>query len=338
VEIGAAHLRAWGVTPTRPLERAADGLNNDSYFVWADDAEFVLRIYRNTADPARVRDEHDLLGRLRLQELPFAVPTPTLTEAGDTLAVLESADGPRLATLFERIAGEPATLDVANARIGGRALAQLDRALGRLDLPVRPPATLREVHPLVSDAAAALDDLSAHPKARTGDVREQVAAAAGILERVDANHDPLAASLPRQIVHGDFAFPNVLVRDRTVTGILDFEFAGPDIRAADLAAALYVIAVRAATPERWRVLEAFASGYLRSLPLDPAEAAAMPDLMLRRSAVGLVHWIGRWRQGIAPVDEPLQRVARAAAFAVWLDANAARVAALASGELRPRRP
>jgi Ser/Thr protein kinase RdoA (MazF antagonist) len=127
------------------------------------------------------------------------------------------------------------------------------------------------------------------------------------------------------------------VSEARVTGMLDFEFAGPDTRAADLAAALYVISVRAPESGRWRVLEAFASGYRRSLPLDPAEAAAVPDLMLRRSAVGLVHWIGRWRQGIAPVAEPLQRVERSTRFAAWLDLNAARMAAVVIGELKPKR-
>jgi homoserine kinase type II len=338
MEIRPQSLRAWGIAPTQPLGRAVNGLNNDSYFVSAEAGEFVLRVYRNTADPARVRDEHDLLGRLRLEELPFAIPSPVRTDDGDTIAVLETEDGPRLAALFERIPGEPAALDVASARIAGRALAQLDAAFGRLDLTVRAPATLRDVHPLVPEPTDALDDLILSPTS-SGDVRRTSSrdAVARIFERVDASHGPIATSLPRQIVHGDFAFPNVLVSDSRVTGMLDFEFAGADVRAADLAAALYVISVRATETERWRVLEAFASGYRRSLQLDPAEAAAVPDLMLRRSAVGLVHWIGRWRRGIAPIDDPLDRVARSTAFAAWLDVNAARVATLASADFKPKR-
>lgn len=249
MDITPADLRAWGVVPT-DIAHATHGLNNDSHFVSSDEGEFVLRVYRNTADPARVRDEHDLLGRLQPQDLPFAVPSPAPTKDGDTLAVLETADGPRLAALFHRIPGDPATLDVVNARLAGRALAQLDAAFGRLDLPVRPPATLRDVHPLVTDPTESLDDLE------TG----QRDAVARIFERVDASHGPMAVSLPRQIVHGDFAFPNVLVAEARVTGMLDFEFAGPDIRAVDLATAMYVISVRAPESDRWHVLEAFASG------------------------------------------------------------------------------
>ena len=314
-------LRAWPIAP-RALRRTEHGLNNESYFVDAAEGQFVARVYRNTADPSRVRDEHDLLGRLALQELPFQVPMPMKTAGGDTLAVLETSDGPRLAAMFARIPGESAALDVPNARLAGRALAQLDLALGRLDLPVRPPATIRDVHPLVPDPFEAIDDLDLG--ARANRVRE-------LVDQVEATHDAIAGSLPRQIVHGDFAFINVLVEDGKVTGVLDFEFAGPDLRAADLACAMYITAVRGDDELRWRLLDALAAGYRRSLALDPLEAAAVPDLMRRRSAFGLIHWIGRYRQGIAPKQEPLDRVGRAVMLADWLDENAARVATTVIG-------
>ena len=74
----------------------------------------------------------------------------------------------------------------------------------------------------------------------------------------------------------------------------------------------------------------------RSLPLDPLEVAAIPELMRRRSAFGLIHWIGRHRQGIAPQQEPLDRVARGAMLTRWLDLNAARVAATVAGGFKPK--
>lgn len=298
------------------------GLNNETYFVRAREGDFVLRVYRNTAEPSRVRDEHDLLARLALAELPFATPVPLRTAGGDTLAVLETAAGPRLAALFERIPGELATLDVANARLAGRALAQLDAALARLDLPVRAPAALRDVHALVPDHVAAVDDL---------DLGDRASGVRALFERVDAAHDALVASLPRQIVHGDFAFPNLIVADGRVAGLVDFEFAGPDHRAADPASAMYVIAVRADEAIRWMALEGFVAGYRRSLPLDPIEVAAFPELMVRRAAIGLVHWIGRWRAGIADRSEPLERVERSAGFVRWLDANLARLVLTVAG-------
>ena len=201
-----AKLAPWPIAPrsTRPI---TSGLNNESYFVSADEGEYVLRVYRNTADATRVRDEHDLLGRLAMQELAFAVPSPVATREGDTIAVLETENGRRLATLFHRIPGEPAQQSVAAARLAGRALAQLDAALARLDRPVRAPGELRDVHPLVPDPFAALADVD------LGTDRERIAL---LFERVAAAHDALATSLPRQIVHGDFSYGNVLVENGVV--------------------------------------------------------------------------------------------------------------------------
>ena len=316
-----AGLAPWAIAPTR-IERTSYGLNNDTYFVTAREGEFVLRVYRNTSEPRRVRDEHHLLGLLAMTELPFAVPAPTPTRDGDTLAVLETPDGPRLATLFGRIPGEPATGTVRDAHLAGRALAQLDAALARLDLPVRAPIALRDVHPLVADPLAALSDL---------DVGDDGARIRGLFDRVAATHDALVASLPRQIVHGDFGYINVLLKDDAVTGLLDFEFAGPDVRAADLACAIYITIVRSAEHERWKLIEALVSGYRRVLPLDPSEAAAIPDLLLRRSAFGIVHWIGRWRSALCGADEPIARMRRNGLLMEWLEIHAPRLALTVAG-------
>src|SRR3954465_6667149 len=121
-------LRTWGIEGAS-IERTPHGLNNDTYFVDARGDHYVLRVYRNTADPSRVRDEHDLLGALALQAPPFAVPAPTRTARGAPLAVLEREDGPRLPALFARIPGDPADMIPSHARLAGRALAQIDLAL-----------------------------------------------------------------------------------------------------------------------------------------------------------------------------------------------------------------
>ncbi len=319
-------LSAWPITPL-DVVRAEHGLNNESFFVDAREGRFVIRVYRNTADPARVRYEHDLLGKLGAAELPFAVPALVRARGGDTLAVLETADGPRLAALFVRIPGEPAAIDRGNARLAGGALARLDGAFATLDLPARPPAALDEVHPLVPDVLAAVDDLALDVP-----TRDAVAAA---FERVQSEHDLLAGALPRQVVHGDFAFPNLLVEHGRVTGLVDFEFAGPDVRAADLACALYITAVRGPDDRRWELLDAVAAGYRRVLPLDPVEVAALPSLLLRRCAVGAVHWIGRWRQGIVDLETARERPRRLVRFVAWLDAAGPRLALVADGDVKP---
>jgi homoserine kinase type II len=318
-------LAAWPITSTA-VSRAPDGRNNDTYFVDAAEGSYVLRVYQNTADPERVRDEHDLLGLLALHDLPFATPELVRTTSGDTLAVLESDHGPRLAALFVRIPGKEAAMITRDARLAGRALAQLDRALGQVPRAIKTPATIRDVHPLVPDPLDAIREL---------DLGHRYAIARELFERVDAAHDTLDASLPRQIVHGDFAFLNVLIHEGEVSGLVDFEFASSDFRAADLACALYVTTVRSSDADRWPLLEALAAGYRRALALDPTEIAAIPELMRRRSAFGLIHWIGRQLQGIASPNEAIERIDRAAMLARFLHEHADRVAAVAAGAARP---
>jgi Ser/Thr protein kinase RdoA (MazF antagonist) len=198
---------------------------------------------------------------------------------------------------------------------------------------VKAAPTIREAHPLVPEPIDALEEL---------DLGERLPVTRRLFERVDAVHDPLVGSLPAQIVHGDFAYANVIVTDGRVTAFVDFEFAGPDVRAADLAAAMYVTAVRASDVARWPLLEALAAGYRRSLALDPIEVAAVAELMRRRNAFGIVHWIGRYRQGIASRDAPIERIDRGAWLSRWLDENEARLVATITGELataaaKPRR-
>ena len=192
---------------------------------------------------------------------------------------------------------------------------------------VRAPATIRDVHPLVPDPLESLDEL---------DLGDQYEGARRLLEEVEGAHDALAGSLPRQVIHGDFAFVNVLIHEGKVTGMLDFEFAGPDIRAAELATAMYITIVRANEAQRWPLLEALTAGYRRSLPLDPLEVAAVPELIRRRSAIGVIHWIGRHRQGLASRQDALDRIARGAVLAAWLERSAVRVAATVAGGFKPR--
>jgi Ser/Thr protein kinase RdoA (MazF antagonist) len=322
-----AQLAPWPITPTS-IAPTGSGVNNETYYVDATEGQFVLRVSRNTADPRRVRYEHELLGRLVAQELPFKTPVPLKTRENDTLAVFESDEGPQLATLFFRIPGEPGSATTALAYPAGRALGQLDAALARVDLPVREPIALADVHALVPDPLTALDDLDLEPD------RSRIAQ---LFERVVTATAMLSATLPAQIVHSDFAFPNALFDEKVVTGLVDFEMAEPDLRAADLACAIYITIVRAAPNDRWSVLDALIGGYRRSLPLDPTEAAAIPDLLLRRSAFGIVHWIGRWRAGLCGPDEPLARVKRNGLLTEWLDANAARLALTVAGEKLPAR-
>jgi Ser/Thr protein kinase RdoA (MazF antagonist) len=319
-------LTRWPITP-RALERIGPGVNNETYTVDAAEGAFVLRIYRNATELEAVRPEHELLGRLALVELPFEIPRLVASRAGDTVVVFEMPGGPSLAALFHRIAGTPPPIDPPHARIAAAALARLDIALATIDQSIgRAMVSPRDVHPLVDDPIAALDDVG---------LGADLPAVRAALDQVDLEEHPIVASLPRQIIHGDFGLSNTLVRNGRVVGVVDFEVAGPDVRAMDLATLIYITVVRTPLERRWAVLGALCDGYRSILPLDPTEIAALPALVMRHAAISFAHWTGRWRQGVSPVDDARERARRILRLAEWLAADGARLVAVASGVDKP---
>ena len=306
-----AALDAWGLPRPRLVTKAKGGYQNATHFVSCDTGDFVLRIHTNVVEPAKQRFEHELLQRLAAAELSFAVPRPLPSDDGDTLRVVDG----RLAALFARIPGEPLGKD------GGQyldraaaALAELDMAFAAFDqFDHRPPVfdgDLARVHPLLDDLDEAVRESGLTPDAgralRSG------------LERTAALATPLYASLPQQVIHGDFAFGNTLVRGGRVTGLLDFEVAGIDVRAMDLAVGLYRFP---AHEDALGQCEIFGRGYSSVLALDPTEIAALPALLELRAGVSLVHWIGRMRAGLATIEDVRPRAGRALFTYEWVRDN-----------------
>lgn len=97
--------------------------------------------------------------------------------------------------------------------------------------------------------------------------------------------------------------------------MLDFEFAGEDVRAVELANALTLVLSKSSAESIWRP---FVAAYLRTLPLSEAERAAIPDLLTLRGAVVLVWWIGRHRSGATPHDWLERHVRRALMLEEWV--------------------
>jgi homoserine kinase type II len=275
-------LDQWDLPRPRALVRTAFGMSNESYLVDSAAGAHVLRVY--AGKPLQgIRFEHELLRRLVEAELPFRVPQPLPTKRGDTIAL--DVDTARHCALFPRIPGE--TLDdgdtVAVAR-AAEAFARLDLALGdieRTDLPA-PVFTgdLRALHPAVTDLAE-LDEVVGRPGR---DMVERAAQSAG----------PIYASLPTQLIHGDFSFGNVLARSGRVRGIVDFEHSGRDVRARELASGLSSVILRSRGEVLWRPV---LRGYLGTQRLDLTELAALPALAILHWAVIVVWWAGRSLEG-----------------------------------------
>jgi Ser/Thr protein kinase RdoA (MazF antagonist) len=305
-------LDSWDLPRPRVTRPAEGGSQNTTLIVSCASGDFVLRVYSNVADPARQRFEHELLQKLATAELSFAVPRPLPSDDGDTLRVIDG----RLAVLVARIPGETLAKDggpyLAKA---AAALAELDVALAALkEFEHRPPAfdaDLSRVHQLVDDPHDAVRDAGLDLDRRTALTRN--------LDRTAELGPLLYASLPQQVTHGDFAFGNTLVRNGRVTGLLDFEHSGIDVRAMDLAVGLYRFP---AYDDPLGECDAFGQAYSSVLPLDPTEIVALPRLLEVRAGLTLMHWVGRMRAGLATIDEIRPRANRALLTYDWTRANA----------------
>ena len=316
-------LRAWalrGATTTR----ARWGLNNASWFVDSATGRYVLRVY-SQASPEDVANEHRLLRRLRDDALPFATPNPVVGPSGGTCEIIETARGPRVTALFERIEGQHIDdEDIAAVEAAGVAFARLDGALLSLSAGFDSwSARIDTVHPLVGDLSQ-LEELGGW----CGD----------FLRRMNGAPSTLRASLrPRQLIHGDFAFGNILVRDGRIVGVLDFEFGALDARAAELATALRLVNSKGTRDLLWRPL---LRGYLTTLPLSDEELSALPVLAAQHEAVVVAWWLGRYRSGLANRSSLDEHVERAHENDAWLSEHAAAIqgeaASLAASARRHR--
>ena len=291
-------VAAWPIDGPVAVHPLLNGTNNRSYSVVAPGARYILRIYQNTTTSERVRYEHALVARLAAcATLPFAVPAPLPARSGSTLVAVSSTDD-RLAALCRFIPGRrPDGRDLAQYRVCGAALADLDHAFAHIALPplpgpLPPFGDLSHLHRAIPDPVAMVEELPLEPHMRTR--------IAHVVGDVAAVVPDLYQSLPCQIVHRDYAASNVLIDGERVTGVLDFEFAGHDLRAIDLARSLCQFTTASwSYPEGWRRVIAFISGYCERMTFRADEVAALPDLMRLYRIVSLIHREGRRRQGLA---------------------------------------
>jgi Ser/Thr protein kinase RdoA (MazF antagonist) len=220
------------------------------------------------------------------------------------------------AALFPYVAGRPPDYRrLDEVELAGEALGVLDRVLADLPATVTPRewnGRLDALHPAVEDIGQLYDELD---RSLPGD-----AGVAWFGDQVEPNERAYAAllpTLPAQIIHGDFALSNALVHDGRVTAILDFEVARRGPRVDDPVAAIG-ITTRFGTPGDLDRLAAFRRGYARAVTLSETEQAAIPTLLRNRTLQSAVWRAGRWRLGLAGLDEVRHRLERGVEQEHWL--------------------
>lgn len=308
------------------MSRLANGTNNEMQWVETPGGSYVLRVYRNHADLARLRFEHDVLRQLQAASLPFAVPAPIPTEAGASYVRLTTEEGESLATLTALIAGaHPQRDDLQQAEAAGEALGLLDVTLVRIT-PDDPQAAiswrsygdLEHCHPLVPDLHLAIAELPISHEARS----RLLARYEGLIQRIPSVY----ASLPQQLIHEDCEPSNLLMLGHRVTGVLDFEFCARDVRVMDLTVALsWWPVAQFGSGEEWPILRSLVRGYARHITLTADEIRAIPLLFQLRAYTSLIHRLGRHRQGLSPLEAVVERAEAALEREDWLAANSGRL-------------
>jgi len=123
-----------------------------------------------------------------------------------------------------------------------------------------------------------------------------IEAAEELAQRVADAEREIVASLPRQLVHGDFWDNNVFFRGGRVVLVTDLDFMGERARIDDLALTLYytnsTFSEDPVSDDRIARLRRLVDAYDRGLddPLSPIERAALPLALARQP----LWWVGRW--------------------------------------------
>lgn len=234
---------------------------NTHWLVRAGRRRFVLRRF-GTWRGAENDPAWEIAWVKRLAEAGLPVPAPIGEPrfAGGALHML-------MPFLEGRIIADGHATETGYRRLG-RELARFHTLIAGLPVPPQRPGWGEVVDgavPTKGGPARRAALLAALARCNPGFAR----AFADAAEALEGRDLPAAfAGRPRLVAHGDFSPWNVRYTHGRLTGLIDFELAHVDVRAADLAA----------SRRGWR--DAVVEGYLEVTSLDDTELAALDGLWL----------------------------------------------------------
>lgn len=256
----AEFVRSYGLGEMRSAKGVAEGIENSTYLIDADDGRAVLTLYEKRV----AADDLPYFVALadHLQDGPVPVPAVLRTDAGEAIRTLME----RPSCLYRYHPGvSPTRPTLGQARAAGEALGALHRRLA--DFAEDRPNTLGHLAwpKLAAELGGSLDRIDMGLEAVVADALARLA--------------DWPVDLPTGTIHADLFPDNVLMLGDRVTGVIDWTFACTDALAYDLAIA----------HGSWsfdhdgRVFDAelgvaLVAGYDSARPLTSAERAALPVL------------------------------------------------------------
>ena len=294
-------------------------------------ADGVMVVRAQTRPNQQLARQHELLRLLAAGGLPVAPPVPTAD--GEDLVAIEG----RTYTIHRFLPGDhPAPADVDAARVAGDVLARLHVLTRTSAAPAPNPRDgMRErflalAAKIPTRVAAVLGEPTlsrAHDDAAW--LRDCVVRLTGDLT------DQRWEGLARATIHGDLGASNMLVVRGALTGIVDFDLATRDLRAADIAIAIQYLARSPAEDGgllRAAPAHALVEGYETVTRLSGTERRAVRDLVetkLARSSLRKLRQLPRMPP--ADQEEVVSGLARSTARLRRLHLDDGWLAALAPG-------
>jgi homoserine kinase type II len=296
-------LRRYGLGPLLEARVVSAGVLNQNLAAVTARGGFFLKGYRY-ADPAPIDREHTLIRFVADQGLPAV--SPLADPAGRTFLRV----GGRLWAVFPLIQDRqlnPGELSAPEAAALGGVLGRLHLALNQVPpaLADRFPSKLQWNRPA---ALRLMTELEVEIRRRPAhDPFDQHTAASFAYRRaLFARGVPPSeafASLPMQLLHGDFHSGNVFFGRQQVTGIVDWELAGPGPRAWEVIRALdLALPLHEDFQTGGERIRAFLSAYAAEAPLSEQEATVMPDLYWSARVHTLWPYEEHYRKGNARSD------------------------------------
>lgn len=300
-----AALERYGLADAHANKTAQTGGSQPRAHIWEIEAggrRLILKRYHAWLDEDAVRYEHSVLAHLAEQRFPVAVPLPA--EDGVRFVLLDDARW----ALFPALEGQHAAGQDWMWRMtkAGATLAALHQDL-RGFAPDGRPDRAWDAWSLerLDEMLARWPHLSPLAIDLVTSVRNHLA---------EHFFGGTYESLPRTIVHGEFAGTNILWRGEAVTGVLDWERAHSDTPLYDFATGIGT---------RWPpMLRGVVATYSRVAPLTDAERAALPEALLVGALMSVDAQLTRNNNGVEATPQ-LQELAF-----MWRDVEALRKAAL----------
>ncbi|MFX3633135.1 MAG: phosphotransferase enzyme family protein [Candidatus Pristimantibacillus sp.] len=205
------------------------GLTNTTCFVTVKDQRYVARHYdRYTKSVESLHLEMEVTSFLLHSTLSFHIPSFLSTQNGDLSVTL--SDG-TMGVVVSYIQGTVPPLQTPNdAHLFSRVVGEVSTRLSEYERPMDikydgiPFTDLYRLHPLASVESIA--SFWERPPFPVTDEQQHYYNEA--LISVETNYEALL-SLPRQLVHHDLLVFNLLSVERSITGVLDFDFLAVDI-------------------------------------------------------------------------------------------------------------